>query len=157
MGIFTVGNIYQHMHDEHGTLYDDDPVGEHVNVREQQRLFELAAQQVRLEEELIDWRLEHRLFEEMRGRENEAVARQAAAAVREEVARRERREAMERRVADARREQARQEEVERLMARQQAVLQDYHQRIAHQRRLEERERERAQVQEERPGWGCTVM
>ncbi|KAG0704179.1 hypothetical protein DFH29DRAFT_981610 [Suillus ampliporus] len=148
MGIFTVDTIYTHMRNVHGTIHDENPVQEQVNVHEQQRLFEFAAQQRQQEEQLRNWRLEQDRFEERRTRE--AVARQFTEAARQEATR----EAARREAAigeEARRFRQRQlEDIARVRAQQ-----DYHQQIR-QRQLDDEARVRAR-REERPGWGCAIM
>ncbi|KAG2347151.1 hypothetical protein BDR05DRAFT_958623 [Suillus weaverae] len=170
MGVFSATTIYAHMSSDHGTIYDENPVREPVDIREQQWLFGLAAQQRQQQEELRDRRAEQARLEERQRRENaDAVRREAAT----------RRDAMMRRLADvgdaarqdarrladtgeaARREAARLEDARRVVeardeARQRAALQDRLNQQMRQRLVEERARARAQ-QEERPGWGCTIM
>ncbi|KAG2035546.1 hypothetical protein BDR03DRAFT_1012406 [Suillus americanus] len=169
MGVFSATTIYTHMSSEHGTIYDENPVDEPVNVREQQWLFGLAAQQRQQQEELRDRRAEQARLEERQRRENaDAVRREAAT----------RRDAMMRRLADvgdaarqdarrladtgeaARREAARLEDARRVVeardeARQRVAFQDHYDQVR-QRLVEERTRARAR-EEERSGWGCTIM
>ncbi|KAG1888350.1 hypothetical protein F4604DRAFT_1916265 [Suillus subluteus] len=157
MGVFSPTTIYTHMSSEHGTIYDENPVDEPVNVREQHWLFELAAQQRQQQEALRDRRVEQAPIEERQRRENnDALIREAAirrdAVVRQLTDRREaaRREAA--RLEDTRRVEARRDE-----ARERAAFQDHYDQVRQRQRLvEERARARAQ-QEERSGWGCTVM
>lgn len=177
MGVFSATTIYAHMSSDHGTIYDENPVNEHVDVQEQQWLFGLAAQQRQQQEELRDRRALQARFEERQRREVEDAVRREAATRRDATIRR---DAMARRLADveeaarqdARRltdtreavrravatleEPRRAEEARRYEARQRATLQDHHYQQMRQRHLEESARVRAQ-QEERPGWGCAIM
>lgn len=162
MGVFSATTIYAHMSSNHGTIYDENPVNEHVDVQEQQWLFGLAAQQRQQQEELRDWRALQAQFEERQRREVEDAVRREAATRRDATIRR---DAMARRLADAaeaarldaRLEDARRaEEARRYEARQRATLQDHQYQRMRQRNLEESARVRAQ-QEERPGWGCAIM
>jgi hypothetical protein len=149
MGVFPAATIYTHMNSEHGTIYDTNPVDEPVNVREQQWLFGLAAQQRQQQQELRERRAELARFEERRRREDEDAVRQNAvltrlAGIREAAAR----EAA--RLEDVRRVEARREET-----RQRGALQNHYEEV--RRHAEERARRARAQQEERPGWGCTVM
>lgn len=163
MGVFSATTIYAHMNTVHGTIYDENPVDEHVNVQEQRWLFGLAAQQRQQQEELRDLRAEQARFEERQRREDEDAARRTAATRRDATIRR---DAMARRWADvgeaARREAARledarrAEEARRYEARQHVTVQDHHYQRMRQRNLEESTRVRAR-QDERPGWGCAIM
>ncbi|KAG2159370.1 uncharacterized protein EDB93DRAFT_1318387 [Suillus bovinus] len=149
MGVFSDETIYGHMNRDHGTIYDENPVNEPVDVQEQQWLLRLAVQQRQRQEELHDWRAVQAQLEERQRREAEVAARgEAAVAV---MARREALRREEARLEDARRlAEARRDE-----ARQRAVLQDQHYQQMRQRHVE---RARAQAQqEERPSWGCTIM
>jgi hypothetical protein len=149
MGVFPVTTIYAHMNSEHGTIYDTNPVDEPVNVREQQWLFGLAAQQRQQQEELRERRAELARFEERRRREDEDAVRQNAVLTRlagmREAAR----------LEDVRRVEARREEARREETRQRGALQDHYEQV--RRHAEERARRARAQQEERPGWGCTVM
>lgn len=147
MGIFTASTIYEHMRNEHGTIHDDDPVDNRANVRDVWG----------------EWGIEHDPFEE-RQRRNELIAaavRHDAAVRRDAAARQD--AAAARRIEIARRAEVarRQEVAARLVADEtRQRVQNYHEAMRHettrQRRLEE-ERTRARAQEERPGWGCTIM
>ncbi|KAG2126580.1 hypothetical protein DEU56DRAFT_742828, partial [Suillus clintonianus] len=153
MGVFSADTIYTHMRSEHGTIYDENPVDEPVNVQEQQWLFGLAAQQRQQQEELrrrVD--AARRDAEEMRlANVGEAARREAATRLDEA-----RRVADARRIVEARIEATRLEEARRVayarreIARRTA-LENYHQ-DAPQWGVRAPTRE-----QERPGWGCTIM
>jgi hypothetical protein len=154
MGVFAANTIYDHMRNQHGTIHDDDPVDNHANVRDvwlhglgpeevlrEERGFEDEAFQERQRRnELIMAAARHdaTVRRDAAARQDAAAARRIEIARRAEVARRQQ-EVATRQMEDATRQRVR-----------------YYQETMRQRRLEE-ERERARAQEERPGWGCTIM
>ncbi|KAG2076422.1 hypothetical protein BDR04DRAFT_765108 [Suillus decipiens] len=134
MGVFSAATIYDHMRNEHGTIYDENPVNEPINAHEQQWLFGLAAQQRQHQEALRVMQAGRALIEERQRREEEARARAQQPQRQEELLRRI--------------EQARLEEGARARAQQRQ----------RQEELQRRERARVQAQQEdRPSWGCTIM
>ncbi|KAG2366451.1 hypothetical protein BDR07DRAFT_1606852 [Suillus spraguei] len=92
MGVFSAGTIYDHMRNEHGTIYDENPVNEPINVYEQQWLFGLAAQQRQQQEALRVMQAGRALIEERQRREEEARARAQQRQRQEELQRRRERE-----------------------------------------------------------------
>ncbi|KAG1903648.1 uncharacterized protein F5891DRAFT_1185273 [Suillus fuscotomentosus] len=155
MGVFSASTIYPHMNRDHGTIYDENPVNEAVNVQEQQWLFGLAAQQRQQQEELRDWRVEQARFEERQRREADAAIREEAER-RAAIARREAIRGEQARLEAVRREQARLEDVRRDEARRRATWQD-HETQYQQMRQRERARAQAQQEERSSSWGCTIM
>jgi hypothetical protein len=110
MGIFSADTIYKHMRDAHGTIHDDDPVGEHANVLPQRQHWLLQRDEII--PRLADWQRDEIMAEaeqeriERRNREARAAARREEIARLQEVARRQ--EMAARQMADAARERERQ-------------------------------------------------
>ncbi|OJA17608.1 hypothetical protein AZE42_01207 [Rhizopogon vesiculosus] len=159
MGIFAADTIYNHMRIDHGTIYDDDPVDNHANAEEERWMFRLAEQQ-RRNEEIAAAARRH----EIARREEVAAARQQEVAARQltEQGRQRAMQNYDNMIRQGREEIARREEVarrqevaERQLAEQgrQRARQNYDNMIRQRRE----EMERARAQEERPGWGCTIM